>query len=114
MRTIIDGLAKEGDGVGRCPDGRVIFVRGALPDEKVTYTVTEEKPKFLRAQTVAVLETHAHRVDPFCSHVQDGCGGCNLQHADGELQKQLKRRIVSEAFERIGKFSKVTLGLVVP
>ena len=104
MRTVIDGLAKEGDGVGRCADGRVIFVRGALPDEKVTCTVTEEKPKFLRAQTVAVLEMHAHRVDPFCIHVQAGCGGCNLQHADGELQKQLKHRIVLEAFERIGKF----------
>ena len=114
MHITINGLAKEGDGVGRCADGRAIFVRGALPDEQVTCTVTEEKPKFLRAQTVAVLETHSHRVDPFCSHVQDGCGGCNLQHADGELQKQLKRRIVSEAFERIGKFSKVTLGLVVP
>ena len=44
MRTVIDGLAKEGDGVGRCPDGRAIFVRGALPDEKVTYTVTEKNP----------------------------------------------------------------------
>jgi 23S rRNA (uracil1939-C5)-methyltransferase len=107
MHITISGLAKEGDGVGRCADGRAIFVRGALPDEKVTCTVTEEKPKFLRAQTVAVLETHSHRVDPFCSHVQDGCGGCNLQHADEELQKQLKHRIVSEAFERIGKFNKV-------
>ena len=100
----INGLAKEGDGVGRCPDGKAIFVRGALPGEKVHVATTDEKPKFRRAQIIAVAQTHAHRVDPFCSHVQDGCGGCNLQHADGELQKQLKHRIVSEAFERIGKF----------
>ena len=104
MHITINGLAKEGDGVGRCPDGKAIFVRGALPGEKVHVATTDEKPKFRRAQTVAVAQTHAHRVDPFCSHVKDGCGGCNLQHADGELQKQLKHRIVSEAFERIGKF----------
>ena len=109
MHITINGLAKEGDGVGRCADGRAIFVRGALPDEKVICTVTEEKPKCLRAQTIAVAQTHAHRVDPFCSHVQDGCGGCNLQHADGELQKQLKHRIVSEAFERIGKFAELDI-----
>ncbi len=107
MRTVIDGLAKEGDGVGRCPDGRAIFVRGALPDEKVTVTVTEEKPKFLRGNAVTILESNDHRVEPFCGHVQDGCGGCSFQHADGELQKQLKRRIALEAFERIGKFGEV-------
>ena len=104
MRTVIDGLAKEGDGVGRCADGRAIFVRGALPGEKVSVVVTEEKPKFLRGNAVTVLEPSRHRIDPFCSHVQDGCGGCNLQHADKELQKHMKLRIVQEAFERIGKF----------
>ena len=109
MRTVIDGLAKEGDGVGRCADGRAIFVRGALPGEKVSVVVTEEKPKFLRGNAVTVLEPSRHRIDPFCSHVQDGCGGCNLQHADGELQKQLKHRIVLEAFERIGKFAEVDI-----
>ena len=109
MHITINGLAKEGDGVGRCPDGKAIFVRGALPGEKVHVVTTDEKPKFRRAQTVAVAQTHAHRVDPFCSHVNDGCGGCNLQHADGELQKQLKHRIVLEAFERIGKFAEVDI-----
>ena len=109
MHITINGLAKEGDGVGRCPDGKAIFVRGALPGEKVHVATTDEKPKFRRAQIIAVAQTHAHRVDPFCSHVQDGCGGCNLQHADGELQKQLKHRIVSEAFERIGKFAELDI-----
>ena len=105
MRTVIDGLAKEGDGVGRCADGRVIFVRGALPEEKVTVTITEEKPKFLRGNVLTILEANGHRVEPFCSHVQDGCGGCTLQHANGDLQEHMKVRIVQEAFERLGKFS---------
>ena len=105
MRTVIDGLAKEGDGVGRHADGRAIFVRGALPDEEVSVVVTDEKPKFLRGNAVNVLEPNEHRVDPFCSHVQDGCGGCNFQHADVELQKRMKLRIVKDAFQRIGKFS---------
>ena len=82
MHITIDGLAKEGDGVGRSPDGRAIFVRGALLGEKVDVVMTEEKAKFLRGNTVTVLEPNDHRIQPFCSHVQDGCGGCNLQHAD--------------------------------
>ncbi|MBT95714.1 MAG: hypothetical protein CL431_07090 [Acidimicrobiaceae bacterium] len=109
MRITIDGLAKEGDGVGRCADGRAIFVRGALPGEKVSIAVTDEKPKYLRGNAVAVLEPHDQRIDPFCNHVQNGCGGCNLQHADGELQKRMKLRIVQEAFERIGKFTDHTV-----
>ncbi len=104
MQIKIDGLAKEGDGVGRASDGRAVFVRGALIGETVDAVTTEEKTKFLRANTVSVLEPNDHRIKPFCSHVQDGCGGCNLQHADEELQKQIKLRIVREAFERIGKF----------
>ena len=43
MQITIDGLAKEGDGVGRCPDGKTIFVRGALLGEKVEVLATEEK-----------------------------------------------------------------------
>jgi tRNA/tmRNA/rRNA uracil-C5-methylase (TrmA/RlmC/RlmD family) len=109
MRTVIDGLAKEGDGVGRCADGRAIFVRGALLGEKVSVDVTDEKPKFLRGNTVTVIEAHEHRVDPFCGHVHDGCGGCHLQHANGQLQKQMKLRIVQDALERIGKFSDFTV-----
>ena len=109
MRTVIDGLAKEGDGVGRCADGKAIFVRGALLGEKVNVVVTEEKPKFLRGNAVTVLEPNRHRTDPFCGHVKDGCGGCTLQHADKELQKHMKLRIVQEAFERIGKFRDVNV-----
>ncbi len=104
MHITIDGLAKEGDGVGRCPDGRAIFVRGALLGEKVEVVTTEERTKFLRGSAVSILEPNNHRIKPFCRHVQDGCGGCNLQHADEELQKQIKLRITKEAYERIGKF----------
>ena len=104
MHITIDGLAKEGDGVGRSPDGRAIFVRGALPDEKVDILTIEERTKFLRGSVVSVLEPNPHRIEPFCIHLSEGCGGCSLQHADQELQKQIKLRIVKEAFERIGKF----------
>ena len=109
MQVTIDGLAKEGDGVGRCPDGRAIFVRGALLGEKVDVLATEERKKFLRGRIISILEPNDHRVSPFCSHVQDGCGGCNLQHADAGLQKQIKLRIAKEAIERVGKFDAVPI-----
>ena len=41
MHITINGLAKEGDGVGRCPDGKAIFVRGALPGSRCTFNYYE-------------------------------------------------------------------------
>ena len=52
MQIKIDGLAKEGDGVGRASDGRAVFVRGALIGETVDAVTTEEKTKFLRANAI--------------------------------------------------------------
>ena len=47
MHITINGLAKEGDGVGRCVDGKAIFVRGALPDEKFTLLLLMRSPNFV-------------------------------------------------------------------
>ena len=47
MHITINGLAKEGDGVGRCPDGKAIFVRGALPGEKFMLLLLMRSPNFV-------------------------------------------------------------------
>jgi 23S rRNA (uracil1939-C5)-methyltransferase len=91
-------------GVGRLDDGRVVFVSGALPGERVEVEITEQKERFARGVAVGVLEPLApgRRVEP-CPFVADGCGGCDLQHAHEDLQVELKRRIVVESLERLGR-----------
>lgn len=97
------GVAKGGDAVAREPDGRVVFVDGALPNERVRVEITETKKGFRRGRVVEVLDPSEHRVEPECIEVNNGCGGCDLQIASPDHQRELKVQIVQDALERIGK-----------
>ncbi len=57
-----------GGGVGRAPDGRVIFVRYALPGELVRVDVNEATSSFYRGDAVDVLEASPERVTPPCPY----------------------------------------------
>jgi len=105
VRIILDitGVAAGGDALARNEDGRVVFVAGALPGERVVAEVREEKRDFLRAAAVEVLEASPHRTVPPCPHVAEGCGGCDLQHADVGGQHEVKRAIVVDALRRLGR-----------
>src|SRR5437879_3092049 len=72
-------------------DGRVVFVRHALPGERVLAEVTEDKGgAFCRADAVTVLEASARRIEPSCPlAAPGGCGGCDWQHADPAYQREL-------------------------
>ncbi len=84
-------------------EGRVVFVRHALPGERVRAVVTEDRGgSYCRADAVAVLEPAAGRVPPPCpASGPGGCGGCDFQHADPRLQRQLKAQVVAEQLRRI-------------
>ncbi len=101
----IDGVAAGGDGIGRGPDGRVVFVSGALPSEVVEARVVKASKQFVRATAVDILEPSPHRVPPPCAEVARGCGGCDWQHASAEYQPGLRLAIVADALRRIGKFT---------
>jgi tRNA/tmRNA/rRNA uracil-C5-methylase (TrmA/RlmC/RlmD family) len=93
-----------GGGVGRLDDGRVIFVRHALPGETVDALVTEERPSFLRGEALDILSASPHRVEPPCPYARPGeCGGCDLQHAGTEAQSAWKSALVAEHLRRIAR-----------
>lgn len=96
-------IATSGEGVAQAPDGRTLFVGGALPGERVWATVVELRKRHGRAGLVAVVDAAPGRRVPPCPHVADGCGGCDWQHATDELQSALRRTIVRDALERIGR-----------
>jgi tRNA/tmRNA/rRNA uracil-C5-methylase (TrmA/RlmC/RlmD family) len=99
----VTGVAAGGEGVGRLGDGRAVFVRGALPGERVRITVAEERKRFARGALVEVVEAAPERVAPPCPQVEAGCGGCDWQHVAPAAQRELKARIVTEALRRIGR-----------
>ncbi len=85
-------------------EGRVVFVRHALPGERVRVRVTEDGGgSYCRADAVAVLEPSADRVPPPCEYAgPGGCGGCDWQHVSGAAQLRLKAAVVREALARLG------------
>ncbi len=87
-------------------EGRVVFVRHALPGERVNAQVTEarEGHRFVRADCVEVLEVSPHRVTPPCRYAAPGlCGGCDFQHSELSYQRELKAAVVREQFARLAK-----------
>ncbi|MGH3773191.1 MAG: class I SAM-dependent RNA methyltransferase [Pseudonocardiaceae bacterium] len=84
-------------------EGRVVFVRHALPGERVQAVVTEDRSgSYCRADAVAVLEPATGRVPPPCpASGPGGCGGCDFQHVDPRVQRELKAQVVAEQLRRI-------------
>lgn len=86
-------------------EGRVVFVRHALPGEQVVCQVTagDSGDRFLRADAVTILEASPHRVEPPCRYAgPGGCGGCDWQHAALAYQRELKAEVVGEQLRRLG------------
>lgn len=96
-------VAAGGDGIAHASDGRIVFVHGAIPGDRVRARVLADRPRMLKAQVAEVLEPAPGRVAPPCPHVADGCGGCGWQHVDLDEQRRLKVRLVEESLRRIGR-----------
>ncbi|MGY1644351.1 class I SAM-dependent RNA methyltransferase [Geodermatophilus sp. SYSU D00703] len=84
-------------------EGRVVFVRHALPGERVVVRVTEDRqPGFCRADAVRVLAASPERVDRPCPYSGPGrCGGCDWQHVTPAEQRRLKAAVVREQLARL-------------
>lgn len=103
MEVTVGPVAHGGHCVARPSDGPVLFVRHALPGERVRVEATERKSGFWRADAVEVLEASPDRVEPPCPYARPGrCGGCDLQHAAPAAQRELKAAVVREQLARLG------------
>lgn len=84
-------------------DGRVVFVRHALPGERVRIAVTDTShDAFWRADAVEVVEAGPDRVDSRCPAAGPGrCGGCDFQHVSLAGQRRLKAQVLAEQLDRL-------------
>jgi 23S rRNA (uracil1939-C5)-methyltransferase len=103
----IESLDHEGRGVAHV-DGKVIFIEGALPGERVTYTAYRRKPRFESAYADAILKASSQRVTPPCPHF-GVCGGCSMQHLEPVAQVAAKQRVLEDAFWHIARISPETI-----
>ena len=102
LEVDVGSVAHGGSCVARF-EGQVVFVRGALPGERVVVSITEAPGhgRFMRADTVEVLDSSPHRVTPPCRYANE-CGGCDWQYVALAEQRQLKAQVVREQLVRVG------------
>lgn len=100
LELTVDRLAVGGDGISREPEGRIVFVRGALPGDTVLASITSKGRDFWRAEVSEVVVASADRTAPTCPAVALGCGGCGWQHVSVSAQGRLKSAMVRDALVR--------------
>ncbi|MFP4181944.1 MAG: 23S rRNA (uracil(1939)-C(5))-methyltransferase RlmD [Thiohalospira sp.] len=96
----IEALSHEGRGIARI-DGKVTFIDGALPGERVRFRYTDRRRNHDAGRVEAVLEAAADRVEAPCPHF-GVCGGCSLQHLDPAAQVRFKAEGLMDQLERLG------------
>lgn len=104
FELITERLGHGGVCVGR-HEGRVVFVRHALPGERLRVRVSEDRGKgFCRAEIIEILDASEFRIDAVCpaGAPGGGVGCCDLSHTTGSHARQLKSMVLSELLERIG------------
>jgi len=93
-------LAYGGDAVGRY-EGRVLFVPGGIPGERVRVDIVEERRGHARAELLEILRPGPERVEPAFPELTDS--GCQWQHIAYPAQLTWKAHIVRQLLVRIGK-----------
>ncbi|MBC7573621.1 MAG: 23S rRNA (uracil(1939)-C(5))-methyltransferase RlmD [Herminiimonas sp.] len=103
----IKSLDMEGRGVGHLANddgtsGKVIFVEGALPGERVGFVSYRKKAKWEAATMLSLHRESSQRVRPKCAYF-GVCGGCAMQHLEPAAQVAMKQRVLEDDFKHIGR-----------
>ncbi len=103
----IESLDMEARGVGHLPNedgtpGKVIFVEGALPGERVRFKSYRRKAKWEAADMTELLSESSLRTRPRCEFF-GLCGGCAMQHLNPPAQVAIKQRVLEDNLHHIGK-----------
>ena len=108
VEVTIDSLAHGGAGVGRT-DGFVVFVRGAIPGDRVRARIDKAKRSFAEARTTELLTASPDRLEPASPHP-----GAPWQVLPYERQLEEQQRQVCDALVRLGGFERPPVEPIVP
>lgn len=99
----IDALTYGPAGIGRTPEGKAVFVKGAAPGDVVRVRLEDEKKSFSTGHIIELMQEGPSRVRATCPYA-GSCGGCPWQHVAYDAQLEAKRGNVVSALSRIGHF----------
>ena len=86
--------------------GKVVFIEGALPGERVQVSVARRKNNWEQGQVQAIARESAQRVRPACPHFglhAGACGGCKMQHLEPAAQVAVKQRVLEDNLLHLAK-----------
>jgi 23S rRNA (uracil1939-C5)-methyltransferase len=103
----IKSLDMDARGVGHLQNedgsqGKVIFVEGALPGERVSFETLRKKKNWESGRMLTLQKASSMRVEPKCPHFAQ-CGGCSMQHLEPSAQVAMKQRVLEDNLWHIGK-----------
>jgi 23S rRNA (uracil1939-C5)-methyltransferase len=110
---VITDIANGGDGIGRLPDGRAVFVPFTIPGETVRAAIVEEKKGYVRGELKELINPAEKRIQPRCKHFGT-CGGCHFQHLDYQDQLGIKTKIIEDVLLRVGGLSGINILPIIP
>ncbi|WP_423454546.1 23S rRNA (uracil(1939)-C(5))-methyltransferase RlmD [Ottowia sp. VDI28] len=102
----VDALDIDAQGIARRPDGKVVFIDGALPGELVSANVHRKKNNWEAATLTEIHRESSQRVRPGCPHFglhAGACGGCKMQHLEASAQVAVKQRVLEDNLWHLGK-----------
>ena len=112
FETEIKDLAYDGKSVGSL-DGKIIFLNGGLPGEKVRARIVKKKARYSVGKVLEIIKKSPDRNDASCPHF-DICGGCTWQDLSYTKQLQYKRKQVVDCLEHIGRLKEVEVPETIP
>ncbi len=103
----IKSLDMDARGVGHLDNedgspGKVVFVEGALPGERVSFETTKKKKNWEAGRMTVLHRESSMRVKPRCPHF-GVCGGCSMQHIEPSAQVAVKQRVLEDNLWHISK-----------
>lgn len=103
--TLTTGPAANGGSCVARHDGRVVFVRHALPGETVRARVVSERGSYWHAEVVEVITPSDDRIDPLCPIAGvDGSGCCDLAFVAPEAARRIKGAVVANQLDRLAGY----------
>ncbi|MGB9741836.1 MAG: 23S rRNA (uracil(1939)-C(5))-methyltransferase RlmD [bacterium] len=101
LELFVDRLVGGGDGIASW-NGLKVFVRQAAPGERVRVRIIQKKKDYAVAQIEEIIEPSPLRTEPRCLFY-GRCGGCQLQHIDYTGQLVIKKMLINDALQHIGR-----------
>jgi 23S rRNA (uracil1939-C5)-methyltransferase len=108
----VGSLDMDAQGIARRPDGKVVFIEGALPFEIVSVNVHRKKNNWEQGVVTAIHHESSQRVRPGCPNFglhKGACGGCKMQHLDAAAQVATKQRVLEDNLWHLGKVKAETM-----